>query len=125
MADLKLDETGDLAFEDGQLVVIDGPEATAQRLRLKLSTWLGEWYLDERVGVPFVRDWLVKNPNLRLITSQVQELVLADPGVRAINRMALDFNRADRRLVITAEFLGFDGEPFAFEFNDAILGSER
>lgn len=123
--DLLLDADRDLAFVAGQLVTVQGADATAQRLGVKLRTWLGEWYLDQRVGVPYVRDWLVKNPNLRLITSQIREIAMADPGVKSINRMAIDLDRVARTFRVDAEFVGNDGEPFALAFSDAILGSEQ
>lgn len=41
---------GDLRFENGDFVLIDGPEEVAQCIAISIGTNLGEWFLDEAAG---------------------------------------------------------------------------
>ncbi|WP_341320818.1 DUF2634 domain-containing protein [Solibacillus sp. FSL H8-0523] len=41
---------GDLHFENGDFVLIDGPEEVAQCVEISIGTNLGGWFLDESAG---------------------------------------------------------------------------
>lgn len=123
--DLKLGTDGDLVFESGNLVLISGVEATAQRLRGKMSTFLGDWYLDKRVGFPFFRDVLIKRPDVRLVLAMVREVILSDPGVTEIVTLNFDFDTPERTFTVDAVIRGLDAEPFPVSFQTFILKSER
>ena len=66
--DLKLDaDTHDLVFEDGDLVIERDPgEVLAQRVRVRLRTWLGEWYLDAGFGTDYRGTILVRSEERRV-----------------------------------------------------------
>lgn len=84
--DLALDEqTHDLQIVDGDLVIYEGLDATAQRLKIKLWFFLGEWFLDERVGIPYWENIFVKNPNLAVIRSIFRKAIQEDEAVIALN----------------------------------------
>ena len=51
MKSLKLDESGDLVFENGSFVVIDGDDELAQQIRSSYKMRKGEWFLDEDEGM--------------------------------------------------------------------------
>lgn len=96
--DLALDPaTGDLALP---VQLITGADCVAQRLRIRLRFWLGEWFLDQRLGIPYVRSVLVKNPDLVLIRSIFRRVILSTPGVARLDSLVLTHDRAGRRLVI-------------------------
>ena len=95
--DLALDPlTGDLALPPR---LVSGLEAVAQRLWIRLNTWAGTWFLDQRVGVPYVTQILgVKAPNLRAIEALLRRVISGTVGVTGIDDFALSFNRGTRRL---------------------------
>ncbi|CEG31452.1 MULTISPECIES: hypothetical protein [Peribacillus] len=51
MKSFKLDENGDLVFENGSFVMIEGNEELAQQARISMQTEKGEWFLDPEEGM--------------------------------------------------------------------------
>jgi hypothetical protein len=66
--------TGDLLIPPK---IIRGAEAVAQRVRVRFRWFLGEWFLDERLGVPYYSDILVKNPDPILISFIFRRVLLS------------------------------------------------
>lgn len=46
---------GDLRFENGDFVLIEGPEEVAQCIEISFGTNLGEWFLNEAAGTEHMR----------------------------------------------------------------------
>lgn len=53
MSDLKLGVDGDLEIKNGDLLLTTSDDAVRQHLQQRLRTFLGEWFLDLDVGIPF------------------------------------------------------------------------
>ena len=101
--DLGLDPlTGDIAFEDGDLVLIEGVDAVAQTLKQRLSFGLGEWFLSINEGVPYFQTILVKNPNIAAIEGLFRNTILSTPGV--LELLSLDFDFDSRNRVFEVNF---------------------
>ena len=84
--DLKLDTDHDLKFVDNDLVVTEvESESLAQRLIIKLKTFQGEWYLDERVGIPYFQSILGKNRSKETIDAIFKRAITEEPEVQALN----------------------------------------
>lgn len=81
--DLLLDtNTGDLIFQNGQCPVTQlQADIVAQRLRIKLYTFYGEWFLDETIGVPYIQQIFAKVSRKSTIDLIFQGIISADPGV--------------------------------------------
>ncbi len=106
---------GDLALEGGDLVVLGKtPETRVQYMRQKIASrfkfFVGEWFLDEREGVPYYRDVFVKNPNLDLIRSLFLKLLRETPGVLAVPEFKVAFDPAGRIGTFTFRATVTDGE---------------
>lgn len=85
--DLALDETThDLKFVNGDMVFYDGLDATAQRLKIKLWFFLGEWFLDQRVGIPYWEQVFIKNPNQAALNALFRKVIQEDEAVLVINQ---------------------------------------
>jgi hypothetical protein len=54
MIDLKLDDAGNVVIENSDLAFVTEDDEVAQSIRIRLRTWLGEWFLDKDYGV----NWL-------------------------------------------------------------------
>ncbi len=98
MKDLKLTQDGDLAIELFDLALVDGREQVAQRMKTRLKTFLGEWFLDTTVGVPYFEDILVKNPDTELVNAVLQEQILLDAEITEILTFTADYNNATRKV---------------------------
>lgn len=107
---LKIDTaTGDLALEAGQVVIIEGVQAVAQAVRMRLQFILGEWYLNQELGIDYFGEVLVAQPNMGRIRELFRREILATRGVARIISLGLSFDRTARHLTITTEILADDG----------------
>ena len=118
--DLKLTVDGDLDFSTNDLVLIDGLEAIKQELQIRYRFFLGEWFLNENEGVPYVRDVLKKNANETQVRALLREVAITTPGVEKVNSLELDLDGATRVLSVTMDIgANIDGElvysPFVVE----------
>lgn len=81
--DVLLDlDTHDMVFVNGacpvtQLLV----DVVAQRLKITLYTFLGEWFLDRTVGVPYLQSIFGKVRNKQTIDLIFQQIISDDPDV--------------------------------------------
>lgn len=118
--DLKL-ESRDLDTTNAQLSLVSGTEAIAQHIGIRLRTFLGEWLLDEKVGIPYFTDILVKNPNPAILQKIFRDCIAETPGVLSIEDYEIDLDAATRELSITAK-IKTEGDGFLFfEYEDFIL----
>ncbi|MEX4399579.1 hypothetical protein MZA86_01045 [Haemophilus influenzae] len=69
MIDLKLSGQHDLMIKDRKLVLVDGVNQKAQQIKVVLLTFLGEWFLDTTIGLPYFDEILTRNPDNARIQS--------------------------------------------------------
>jgi hypothetical protein len=121
MSDFKLDPvTGDLDLSTGDLQFVTGADAVAQHLLVRLRFYLGEWFLDTRVGIPYYSQILVKNPNLAAIRTTYRQAILSTPGVETLERMDLEFDAATRELALDFS-ARLAGETVARDFSEVFI----
>jgi len=96
-------DTGDLAITSLGIVRMTESliEEVAQRLDTQLKFFLGEWFLDTTLGVPYYRDVLVRNPDMAVVRSIFQDLVSADPGVEQLSSLEVSLDSTTRVLTVT------------------------
>jgi hypothetical protein len=92
---------GDLEIQANDATYLDGQQAKAQHLRVRLRTFLAEWFLNTDEGLPYFQDILVKNPDIRRIEEVYRRAVLTTPGFVALDRFRIELDRANRTLSIT------------------------
>lgn len=90
---------GDAVFINGPLtqdgVTTERKDTVAQRLRIRLSTFRGEWIFDTNYGVPYWQEILGKKVSKSKIDQIFQEQILLESGVREITSFTSTFvNRA-------------------------------
>jgi hypothetical protein len=90
----------DLIFVDGDLMLIDNAERIAQQVKIKLKSFLGEWFLDTIYGVPYWEDILVKNPSLGHIRNILRQQILDVDDVAAVTSLSLTLNSQSRTLTV-------------------------
>ena len=116
--DLKLDENGDLAIENDDLVLVDGLEAIVQDCEVRLNFFFGEWFLDTRLGVPWFQRILGQKPRLVAVKSIIKKAILTTPGILSIIDFDLNWDSARRNLSIEFRANTVEGE---FEYNKELI----
>ena len=84
--DLLLDrDSHDMVFINGACPVTqEKRDIVAQRLKITLATFLGEWFLDEDLGVPYVQRIFGKQPDLKSVDVIFQTKILETFEVSSI-----------------------------------------
>lgn len=115
MSDLKLDTTThDLDLTGDTLSLVDGIDAIRQHLAIRLQMFLGEWFLDTRVGIPYFESILVKDPDLIAVRSIYRQAILGAPGVISLGQFELLFDTPTRKLTLNFEAVTDSGETLEF-----------
>jgi hypothetical protein len=84
----QLSSTGDFTFGNGLLnFYIDTPQTVAQVVQTSLLLFLGEWYLDQTVGMPWLEGVIGKH-NQATADVTVQDFILGVQGVVDISEYA-------------------------------------
>jgi hypothetical protein len=98
ITDLKTGPDDDIVFENGELVVIDGPEASAQLLRARLQTIKRELAWDQDAGFP--HDELLGEVDADVVRAQawVRYTILTTPGITGARDLTFSFNDVTREL---------------------------
>jgi hypothetical protein len=63
-------------------VVTAGASYAAQRITVSLDVFLGEWFLDKRIGIAYFRDLLVHSPNSDTVRRHSRDTILLTDGYR-------------------------------------------
>lgn len=79
---------GDAVWINGPLTIenltSDAADVVAQRLRIRLGTYLGEWFLNTAYGVSYWQRILGKKTTKTAVDRIFQEQILQERGVREI-----------------------------------------
>lgn len=109
MSTFALDIAGDLDLSSGNLRLVTGGEEASVRLRGRLGVWLGEWWKDTRIGVPYLAGVFVKRPNLGLIRSIFVNVIETTPGIVQGASVTASLNARTRELGSTFTATADDG----------------
>ena len=104
LSDLKIDlSSGDLAIENGDLVLVSGADELVQLLRTRLLWFYGEYKFNTSLGVRYFEDILVKNPNVPNIETLLKNVIAETDGVNKITSFRMDYNAQQRTASISFE----------------------
>lgn len=86
MKDVKLTDTGDIYLDaTGNPVYVDTePEYVKLKVGQALKVFLGEWFLDTTIGIPYEQNLFRKGADLRLIQTAIVEVISSVIGVKEI-----------------------------------------
>lgn len=121
MTDFAMDlATGDLDLSRDDIHFVTDADAVAQHLKIRLRFIRGEWFLDQRVGIPYQSQIWVKNPNLAAIQTIYRRAIVSTPGVDKLERLDLSLDAAVRqlRLDFSAKLAG---ENIARDFSEVFI----
>ncbi len=114
MADLALDNDGDLDISGAELSIVRDDDALVQHCQIRFRLVKGEWFLDTRVGMPYFEKILVKNPDTVVIGALFRKAILEQPGIVEITRFELEFDSAARQLSLAFTAKKDDGGTLSF-----------
>ena len=112
MTDLKIDPlTNDISLAQGRVVTTEGDDAKGQRIRTRLLTVRGEWFLDTSFGVDYYGIVWVKDTPQAVLAAHIQDEILkeADEGDE-ITSFEMDYDGTTRTLSVQATLETSDGE---------------
>ena len=75
-------------------LVTDKTQWAAQHLTNRFLFFLGEWFLDTTLGLPYFQQIAVKNPDLRVLTQLFTKVVLGVPPIVSIEQLSVSLNAA-------------------------------
>jgi len=107
--DLKL-TNNDLDITNNELTLITGIDETSQNITVNLKTILGEWFLDESIGVPWLNEIFVKRNSLSQAQAILIDQIRQTNGVKKINDLTFDFNGSTRQLSVSTRIQSEDGD---------------
>lgn len=95
MIDFKLGDDGDITISEGKFELIETyQESVRQRLQVRLQTFLGEWFLDTSVGIPYRQGIFNKGLTKREVDAIFIREINKDPDViRTISFSAVQIGR--------------------------------
>lgn len=96
-------QDGDLVISGGRFVWLYGIDACKQRLELSLRLDLGSWFLNPDAGVDWWGIYDAKYVSDRLIRSEVERVLNADPEVTGIESLDIGFDKATRKVTVSFE----------------------
>ncbi len=109
MSDLELSTLdNDLLIENGDLSIVDGTDAIAQHLFIRLRSIRGDWFYDANVGIPYYFDIFTKNPSRVAVRSIFRNAITTTPGVLELQELETELNSRTLELEFTALLDGSD-----------------
>lgn len=81
MIDIQLNNEWDLNLVNGDLVLLRGADEVCQHIKQRLLTFLGEWFLDLGIGLPWLQQILEKPADLQTVEAILQKAIRESPGV--------------------------------------------
>lgn len=97
----KLDAHGDMVFGTGDDFYQNTPNAVGQAAKTRLLLFLGEWFLDKTVGLPWTTQVLGKYSQ-RAYDTVIKQQILGTQGVKGIVSYNSSIDSKSRTLTVTA-----------------------
>lgn len=96
--DILLNSTGDLCITpDGDIAI---GNSVAQKIRIRLLWFEGEWRWDVEEGMPYRNDLLIKNPDTDYFESLVRERIFEVDEVTEVREASVTFDKQTREAKI-------------------------
>ncbi len=111
MTDMKIDPlTNDIETDKGLVDLVVDSDEKAQRIRSRLLTVRGEWFLDTTFGLDYFGVIWVKGTPPGILAGHIQREILrgADVGDK-ITEYTQNLDSATRKLSVTAKVVAPDG----------------
>lgn len=99
-----------------------GAPAVVQRIRTRFQFWRREWFLDQRIGVPYRERILVKGVANSTVVAIFREVLLRTPGVATVQDFTAVLDRQMRHLDTSFRATLRDGAIVTAERESFVIG---
>lgn len=109
----RIDADGDWTFGRGRASYAATGESVAQRVRTRLQSFRGDWFLDLDHGLPWF-EHMAKPANLDLLEADLKRCILETPGVATLTAFSMNLDRDPRKCTVSAtitDVYGSDSRP--------------
>lgn len=96
--DILLDRSGDL-FVGGNGDIAIG-DSVAQKIKIRLKWFEGEWRWNAEEGLPYIDSLLIKNPDTNYFEGVVREKIFEVDEVVGVREVSITFNPTTRKAKI-------------------------
>lgn len=111
MIDFELDkETNDLVFIRNDFSLVEATNQIMQHLAIRLRFFLGEWYLDTNLGVPFYQLIFVKSANQIQIESVLKQEIVQTFGVERLVSFESAYDESNRKYSVRFSAISLSGD---------------
>lgn len=119
MIDYYLDPTThDVVINNFTLAVTkDKADLITQRIKIKLMWFMGEWFLDENYGIPYLQEVFIKGVDLNTLDDIFRQAIADEDGVLDLVEYSSEFNSTTRSLTIKSKIRVDSGEIIGLSFN--------
>lgn len=101
MSDIKLNSNHDLSLSDNSLsLTSEGDESIAQRLKIRLWAFKGEWFWNTNFGVPYFQEVFVKGATVDDLEDIFKKQILQCPGIINLNSFEMNVDTSSRKITI-------------------------
>jgi hypothetical protein len=102
MSDILLDrDSHDLAVIDGDLQLVRGVDLIRQRLKQRILTISGEWFLDENIGLPWFQEFSQKGIDDERVKAAILRVIAETQGVSEVVEFDMSLDRRARKLMVS------------------------
>ena len=130
MITLAIDDNNDTFLDaSGNVAIVDDAESLRQRLLERLQFFLGEWFLDETLGVPYFQQILQSNVDINIVSNIITNEILKESEVIRVEAPVINtttakksqhpvisFDRTTRKFMYSASIVN-DFTTFDLTFN--------
>lgn len=102
--DFGLSTDGDMAFANGDRVLVSGAAAVRQGVKVRILVFLGEVILDQTIGVDYRNQILIKNPDPLVVRELIKDQIASVPDVLEVVGADLQIDRATRTATIRYQY---------------------
>lgn len=113
MADIKLNTSHDISWDDVRLTEDNG-ESVAQRIKIRLLRYQGEWFKDTTKGIPYFQELMKKGIAKDYIDTVMIDEILDTAGVVSLDAYESEMTISN---VYVASFVATTSNGITFQFN--------
>ncbi len=114
MADIKLQSNHDIDWNDFRLTT-DNAESVAQKIKIRLKRYQGEYFLDTTIGVPYFQEILKKGVSKDYVDTIFIDEITETIGVETLDTYESILDRSSG--VYQFSFAATTSEGVTFQFN--------
>lgn len=105
----RIDADGDWTFGRGRHSYAGTRESVAQRVKTRLQSFQGDWFLDLEHGLPWF-ERMAKPANLELLEADLKRCILETPGVATLTSFSIDLDHDTRNCTVAATITDIYGD---------------